>query len=304
MKKKRKKAKNRSYYKFAIINSIMTIITCLSIGYANETLFAGNEVSYDNSTSGLSSTTVQGALDELVDVADLNDRVTALEANQKTLDDIYPVGSIFITTSLSSTTAVANALGGTWEVYGTGKTLLSSTGASGQTGGSNTVTLNTSNLPSHSHTYDKANANTEGTTLTTNQIPSHSHTYDKANSNTEGTTLNINQIPSHNHVQNMGTNNMVAGGGSHVNSTVVTGEYLASPTSAKTYQQITNNTGGGQAHNHQIKTTNTSTGSAGSGQAHNHQIKTTSTNSGSTGSGTSFSVQNEYITVYMYKRKS
>lgn len=37
------------------------------------------------------------------------------------LDRIYPVGSIYMSATLSTTTQVANALGGTWEAFGAGR---------------------------------------------------------------------------------------------------------------------------------------------------------------------------------------
>ena len=74
-----RKINKHEYIKLIIINLIITIITCLSLGYATDILFAGNEVSYDNSLSGLTSTTVQGALDEMCTVADFSDRVSTLE---------------------------------------------------------------------------------------------------------------------------------------------------------------------------------------------------------------------------------
>ena len=66
---------------------------------------------------------------------------------------MYPVGSIYISTTLSTPTQVANAIGGTWQFFGNGKVLRSSSESSEQTGGASTVTLTTSNLPSHNHTF-------------------------------------------------------------------------------------------------------------------------------------------------------
>ena len=166
MRKKRIIADN---LKIIIITCIVSTICSLSLGYATDILFAGNEVSYDNSTSGLNATTVQGALDEMCRVADLNDRVTVLESNQKTLDDIYPVGSVFISTSLNSTTAVHNSLGGTWEAYGEGRTLI------GVGTGTDTNSI------SHSFTVNNTGGQYEHT-LTVNEMPSHNHAYGKIRS--------------------------------------------------------------------------------------------------------------------------
>ena len=84
------------------------------------------------------------------------------ENNLKTylLKYIYPIGSIYITTGLISPQVL---LGGTWEVFGQGRTLVGvdpqdKTGkytATGKTGGEETHTLTTSEMPSHSHYYTK-----------------------------------------------------------------------------------------------------------------------------------------------------
>ena len=76
------------------------------------------------------------------------------------LSYIYPIGSIYITTSGISPQVF---LGGTWEVFGQGRTLVGvdpqdKTGkynATGKTGGEETHTLTISEMPSHSHNYTK-----------------------------------------------------------------------------------------------------------------------------------------------------
>ena len=96
------------------------------------------------------------------ELRELNDTVNQMEEKlenlEKTrLDKMYPVGSIYITTVYSSASDVKNAIGGTWEVYGSGRTLFSvNTNDSNfntvnKTGGVSSVTLSTSNLPSHTH---------------------------------------------------------------------------------------------------------------------------------------------------------
>jgi microcystin-dependent protein len=67
----------------------------------------------------------------------------------------WPVGSIFM--SVSSTNP-ANYFGGTWSLWGSGRvpvcvnTSDSDFNSSEKTGGSKTVTLTTSQMPSHTHT--------------------------------------------------------------------------------------------------------------------------------------------------------
>lgn len=83
-----------------------------------------------------------------------------------TLDRVYPVGSIFISTAHTTASAVATALGGgTWQAWGKGRVPIGM-GSNGTTnyttveatGGEEKHTLTTSEMPSHHHTY----ANTSG----------------------------------------------------------------------------------------------------------------------------------------------
>lgn len=96
------------------------------------------------------------------ELRELNDTVNQMEEKlgnleKSRLDKMYPIGSIYITTVYSSASDVKNAVGGIWEVYGSGRTLFSvNTNDSNfntvnKTGGVSSVTLSTSNLPSHTH---------------------------------------------------------------------------------------------------------------------------------------------------------
>ena len=78
-----------------------------------------------------------------------------------TLDKVYPVGSIFISATHSTASAVATALGGgTWEAWGAGRVPVgvnssdTDFNAPSKTGGSKTVTLTESQLPKHRHPID------------------------------------------------------------------------------------------------------------------------------------------------------
>lgn len=136
--------------------------------------------------------------------------------------------------------------------------------------------LTVSELPAHTHTYDKSNSSTGSHTLTVSEIPSHTHTYNKSNSTTGSHTLTVSEIPSHNH-QLYATSRQV-GVDSGTNWVM---KYIDD---TKGYDNTTS-TGGGQGHTHTISTTSTTTGSRGGGTGHTHTISTTSTNSGSTGGG-------------------
>ena len=87
----------------------------------------------------------------------LDSRIDNIENSM--LDKIYPVGSIYMTTTYSTTEEVTNAIGGEWEKYAQGRTIIGDgtdeSGyiyQSGQKGGNKSVTLSSSNIPSLSVT--------------------------------------------------------------------------------------------------------------------------------------------------------
>ena len=219
-----------------------------------------------------------------------NNRLTTLENGYKSA--IYPVGSIYMSVTDSTAASVAARFGGTWVAFAQGRALvgIGNNGTNNYTtittGGAKTVTLAAANLPSHTHSYDKANANTDGTAITITQIPSHTHSFPGISRNDSvisGTFF------SHQGDSNLvlyyndpGSNNAVWASGSNYLSQVP-GYYNArfGDTTANGVGYLTY---------------------TGSGTAHSHTIPTTSTTTGTTGSGSSFSVLNPYVTVYMWKR--
>lgn len=105
-------------------------------------------------------------------IVELENKVTTNENTR--LDKIYPVGTIFKTTTYSTVSQVETALGGKWESYGNGKTLVgvntsdSTFNAVGKTGGSAITTLVSSNIPAHNHTIPALSG-------TTNSAGTHTH---------------------------------------------------------------------------------------------------------------------------------
>jgi microcystin-dependent protein len=75
------------------------------------------------------------------------------ELKMSVIDSVYPVGSIYMSTEDDTVEKVENKFGGTWVKYAEDTTLVSASSnyPVNTTGGSSTVTLSTSNLPSHSH---------------------------------------------------------------------------------------------------------------------------------------------------------
>ena len=135
----------------------------------------------------------------------MQNRLDALENEFKNmqsgmLDKIYPVGSIYISTTYSTIEEVTNAIGGEWEKYAQGRTIIGegtdesgNIYQSGQKGGNKSVTLSSSNIPSLSVTgttnstgsgYSIQNTCTNRTTSTNGN---HNHEF-----NTGGLAMVVN----------------------------------------------------------------------------------------------------------------
>ena len=184
---------------------------------------------------------------------------------QEFLLKVYPIGSIYI--SYNSTNP-GSLFGGTWENYGNGRVLKGiNSGEAGTIGGSDTVTLTTENLPAHTH--DISHTHTTASTTASHSLTAQSAT------------------PVHNVVTTYyhnGVKKLTSGG----NAPLITSG------GDKTNNNSSTITVKGGAHTHGVAGTITIP-----------ELSTNSiskTTSGSTGSGTSFSVQNSYITVYMWRR--
>lgn len=191
---------------------------------------------------------------------------------------MYPKGSIYITTELKTADAVSERLGGTWEKYGAGKTLVSddgtnyitndtSKGSGGKT--SSSTTLSTANLPSHTH--DISHTHTTSTKSVNNWIAS----------NTTSTWL-VSETSDTTGTLYRGTNTTSTNHGLNGASAYGTGQYNF------WYVLYTN------THSHTVSGTIPSLST----------ITQSVTTSGATAEGKPFttSTMQPYIVVYMYKR--
>ena len=101
----------------------------------------------------------------------LDNKVDKVDGKQLSLDNVYPVGSIYITVSTADPSGL---FGGTWEYFGAGCTLVSVDASQTEfssvekTGGEKTHTLSTSEMPSHTHTFT-------GSSATTSTDGAHTH---------------------------------------------------------------------------------------------------------------------------------
>ena len=180
----------------------------------------------------------------------------------------WPVGAVLQMTNGNDPN---DAYPGTTWAQIQGKFLLGSSSSYtlGNTGGSATVTLTEGNLPSHAHTYDKANATSGGTSITKAQLPSgvtgsfkvRKWTYD-------GTTY----------------------------STVTDASGVFS--SSSTSDNMDRLAYGGVGEKGNLISFNL----GGSGSAHSHSVGSTSTTSGSVGSGTAVNNMPPYKVVNMWER--
>lgn len=112
---------------------------------------SSDQIVNDSSVDGA---TLSDALD------DLQSQITALSAASVSLDTVFPIGKIFITTENEHPGSYAGF--GTWEAFGQGRMLIgvgSGTDANGlvqafsagATGGEYTHTLTTAKIPAHKH---------------------------------------------------------------------------------------------------------------------------------------------------------
>ena len=195
------------------------------------------------------------------------------------IDAIYPVGSIYMSVT---NTNPATLFGGTWaQIEDTFLLAAGTNHLAGTTGGEETHTLTTGEMPTHNHTFT-GEAHSHGLNSHKHSVGAHSHglnehthIYDKsatstgaASGNTGSTTLTIDQIPAHNHT--------VKG---WADVTDGSGDYRVAGAIGSSASYGTRDTGGGKGHTHSLNN-------------HTHTITLTSTNSGkasgSTANSTAF----------------
>ena len=277
-----------------IIGIVIAVLISVASSYVlAETVMNSKDVYYeDNSDLGFNN--VQDAIDGTC---------TKFESKvDNFLDKIYPIGSIYISATLSTVDQVREALGGEWEVYGDGRTLV----GVGNNGTSNYIAGTTGGSETISYT---PGGTIGSTTLTADQIPSHSHTISHTHTTpqTNTTTMSLTAQSSGAHTHAF-TNNGSAVGVSMTYGVLDSGTGFvlsSSSTFWKEFRKQDTNIASAGAHTHSVTgsvtvpamTTNsisTSTsGAAGGGGGHTHSF---------TGTATTLTTLQPYITVYMYKR--
>lgn len=202
---------------------------------------------------------------------------------EQLMDIVYPVGSMYWTESKDFNPN--EQFTGTWErvkdkfiyAYGDGSDEL------GTQSGSNTVTLETANLPSHSHTMSHTHTlnghthtiNHDHAAFTTGSGGSHGH------ADGQFKTYNCQYFDNK---PNPGYAIAVANNSHRGAQVVVNGALIA----------------GGGAHTHSIDVPSYSGSSGGPSTA--NTSGSSAANTGSSGSGTAFNVMPEYERAYCWKR--
>ena len=202
-------------------------------------------------------------------INDLTDEVD----NINNVDKLYPIGSIYVSVS---ETNPSELFGGTWERYAQGRQIVGY-GSNGTTsysynatGGSTSKTLAIANMPAHTHTLTPLGTITstfQGTEVNTSTDGEHTHTFDFGRASEEATGYGY------------GKTDEVVGDAFYDRVVIFRGEPVAISSAAG-------------AHTHTL----TPEGTVES------KFTGTETTTSSVGIGESFSVQNPYIIVYMWKR--
>lgn len=232
-------------------------------------------------------------------LSELQAQVDKLEQN--VIDRIYPIGSIYMSTTESTVEQVQERFGGVWQAYSQGTALVGTgtytdsngvvtTYNSESTGGSNAVTLTTNNIPSHSHSYTPAGtikSTFKGTSVATGgQSASHTHTvYGVQSAGTTGVRLVM---------QNDGNLVLYNTSGSAIWAAGTGGQGTGTKYRYVTIGLDGTTSGPSSDHYHSVTAAGT--------VASTFTGVSSSTTKCTDCDGTSFSVQNPYTAVYIYKR--
>lgn len=298
------KKNNSISIKNVIILTLFILVVSISGSYAaTNYVISAKKVEYsDNSNLGVNN--VQAAIDGTCTKFSNGLSSLKTEIKNEILFDMYPVGSIYISTDMSTIDQVKEKLGGEWEVYGKGKTLVGVDSSDSdfktvnKTGGSKTRTLSVTQIPSLS---------VVGKTETGSISSSGAHTHSTIATSTSSLALTAQSSGDHSHGNNNG--NFYTGSDMITRTTVAAGSnksgILSMTTSGNGVQRINATTTAG-AHTHNVTgTVNIPALAISSSGAHTHTIPSLSVSATyKNDSQTAINIQNPYITVYMYRRVS
>ena len=161
----------------------------------------------------------------------------------------------------------------------------------GQSGGNNSITLSTNQLPSHSHTGTSDLSGSHSHTGTTDANGSHTHTGSTNNNGNHSHTVND---PGHSHTQWTNQDDFNGGGGNPPS-------FMGDAGTLRTWNNIYSSTTGISVNDNGSHSHSFTTASSGN---HAHTFTTVSANShahtfttDSTGSGNSIDIRNKFVVI-------
>ena len=132
--------------------------------YTSGTVYPGNTALTSWKANAMVSLTFDGTAWRM------NDNTSYDDVRTNILNLVYPVGAIYMSVN---STSPATLFGGTWaQIKDTFLLAAGTSHAAGSTGGAETVTLTTNNLPSHKHTVG---AHAHGLNSHVHSVGAHSH---------------------------------------------------------------------------------------------------------------------------------
>ena len=250
-----------------IIGIMVGIILSGTVSYVAAQMTINSKDVYYEDNSSLGFNNVQDAIDGTC--TRFSNELSNLK--NELLESVYPVGSIYISTTLSTPEQVKSTLGGEWETYGAGRTLVgvgnngTSSYTIGKSGGVESVStkLTTENLPSHNHVIPELSG-------TAKEAGDHQHELN-GNAISWGPDIGIVHFFTAAGVYVSAASGPTA----HVNGLII-------QDSSASYTKSTGN------HTHSVSTASS----------------TTTTCNECKGTAVSISTIQPYITVYMYRRKA
>ena len=163
------KINNKGYASTIIMFSILTLIlismlmlvkTMNNSSYLNKKI---TEKVVDNIDYDASGTVQDQILELKTTITSMQNQIDNIK--REVINEIYPVGSIYMSTEDDTIEKVQSKFGGIWEKYSQGRTIIGEgtgtdsnglvqTFTNGSMGGEYTHTLNISEMPSHTHTQN------------------------------------------------------------------------------------------------------------------------------------------------------
>lgn len=229
-------------------------------------------------------------------------RLTMLSGvdTQQFVDAAYPIGAIYMSTNSTNPNLL---FGGVWKQLE--NRFLLAAGSSykaGNTGGSSTVSLTTSQIPSHSHSLNSH----------THSVDSHTHSL---NSHTHSTPDHTHGLNSHTHSIGNHTHGYTSGGSLGISTgnaqgynpadpvlTCLTNAWISGGGNSTTGQGGAGNTGGNSGNTTSSGGSTTGAASGNTGSGGGGSTGSASGSTGSSGSGNSHNNMPPYLVVYMWER--